>query len=122
MAHEKDGDGGRAEQNASNMFILGSNWWPWGEVKKSNIFKFWFSCQFHFYTKSCVCSHKQKMVNILNIIFILLPGVMPEGRDAGARGFKTLSVGICDAPHRLRLLVIFATPYSLSTRLLYLLY
>ena len=22
----------RAEQNDSNIFILGSNWWPWGEV------------------------------------------------------------------------------------------
>ena len=23
--------------NASNIFILGPNWWPWGEVKRSNI-------------------------------------------------------------------------------------
>ena len=29
--------GWQAEQNASNVFILGSNWWPWGEVKRSNI-------------------------------------------------------------------------------------
>ena len=29
--------GWRAEQNASNIFILGSNWWPWGKVKRSNI-------------------------------------------------------------------------------------
>ena len=29
--------GWRAEQNASNIFTLGSSWWPWGEVKKSNI-------------------------------------------------------------------------------------
>ena len=29
--------GWQAEQNASNIFILGSNWWPWGEVKRSNI-------------------------------------------------------------------------------------
>ena len=29
--------GWRAEQNASNLFILGSNWWPRGEVKRSNI-------------------------------------------------------------------------------------
>ena len=25
--------GWRAEQNASNIFILGSNWWTWGAVK-----------------------------------------------------------------------------------------
>ena len=29
--------GWQAEQNASNIFILGSNWWPWGEAKRSNI-------------------------------------------------------------------------------------
>ena len=29
--------GWQAEQNASNIFILGSNWWHWGEVKRSNI-------------------------------------------------------------------------------------
>ena len=27
----------RAEQNACIIFILGSNWWPWGEFKRSNI-------------------------------------------------------------------------------------
>ena len=36
----------RAEQNASKIFILGSNWWPWGEVKRSNIIKFWLPCEF----------------------------------------------------------------------------
>ena len=29
--------GWQAEQNASKIFILGSSWWPWGEVKRSNI-------------------------------------------------------------------------------------
>ena len=30
-----------AEQYGSKIFmILGSNWWPWGEVKRSNIIKF----------------------------------------------------------------------------------
>ena len=38
----------QAEQNACKIFILGSNWWPWGEVKRSNIIKFWLPCQFHF--------------------------------------------------------------------------
>ena len=48
--------GWRAEENASKIFILGSNWWPWGEVKRSNIIK---HVSFKdFYTKLCVCSHK----------------------------------------------------------------
>ena len=44
-----------AEQNASKIFIRGSNWWPWGEVKRSNIYKFQLPCQFQrfFYTKLC---------------------------------------------------------------------
>ena len=29
--------GWQAEQNASKILILGSNWWPWGEVKRSYI-------------------------------------------------------------------------------------
>ena len=48
--------GWRAEQNASKIFILGSNWWPWGEVKMSNIIKFGYYINFKdFYTKLCVC-------------------------------------------------------------------
>ena len=50
--------GWRAEQNASKIFILGSNWWPWGEVK-GQIFNFGYHVNFKdFYTKLCVCSHK----------------------------------------------------------------
>ena len=35
------GGGGKKKQDASKIFILGSNWWSWGEVKRSNIIKFW---------------------------------------------------------------------------------
>ena len=38
--------GWQAEQNASKTFILGSNWLPWVEVKRSNIIKFCLPCQF----------------------------------------------------------------------------
>ena len=51
--------GWRAEQNASKVFILGSNWWPWGEVKGQISFNFGYHVNFKdFYTKLCVCSHK----------------------------------------------------------------
>ena len=43
-----------AEKSASKIFILGSNWWPWGEVKRSNIIKFQLPCQFQWF----LCSHK----------------------------------------------------------------
>ena len=36
--------GWRAEQNASKIFVLGSNWWPL--IKSSNIIKFRLPCQF----------------------------------------------------------------------------
>ena len=45
--------GWQAEQNSSNIFILGSNWWPWGEFKRSNIIKM--SISKIFYTKLFVC-------------------------------------------------------------------
>ena len=47
--------GWRAEQNVSKIFILGSNYWPWGEVKRSNILKFWLPCQFYFYIPNFAC-------------------------------------------------------------------
>ena len=51
--------GWRAERNASKIFILGSNWWPWGEVKGQISLNFGYHVNFKdFYTKVCVCSHK----------------------------------------------------------------
>ena len=56
--------GWRAEQNASKIFILGSNWWPWGEVKGQISLNFGYHVNFKdFYTKLCVCSHKWKIQN-----------------------------------------------------------
>ena len=55
-------------------FILGSNWWPWGEVKDQTL-------NFGYYvnfkdnnTKLCVLSHKWKISKISDGSFILLPG------------------------------------------------
>ena len=79
--------GWRAEQNASKIFILGSNWWPWGEVK-GQILNFCYHINFKdFYTKFCVCSHKWKIQNISDRIFILSPGSCPRGGTFGHWGY-----------------------------------
>ena len=54
--------GWRAEQNACKIFILGSNWWPLGEVKGQRSLNFGYHVNFKdFYTKFYVCSHKWKV-------------------------------------------------------------
>ena len=76
--------GWRAEQSASKIFILESNWWPWGAVKGQKSFNFSYHVNFKdFYTKFCVCSHKWKIQNISDGIFILLPGSCPRGGTLG---------------------------------------
>ena len=93
--------GWRAEQNASKIFILGSNWWPWGYVKG----QIWLNSGYHvnfkdFYTKLCECSHKWKIQNISDRILILSPGSCPRGGTLGHWGcpgshfFQTWSCGI----------------------------
>ena len=44
-----------AKQNASKIFILGSKWWPWGEVKRSNIIKFRLPYQFQRFLYQTLC-------------------------------------------------------------------
>ena len=76
--------GWRAEQNASKIFILASNWWPWSEVKGQISLNFGYHVNFKgFYTKLCVCSHKWKIQNISDGIFILSPGSCPRGGTLG---------------------------------------
>ena len=54
----------------------------------------------------CVCSHKCKIQNISDEIFLSVAGVMPQGWDLGVLGeSKTLALGFAMAPHRLRILV-----------------
>ena len=80
--------GWRAEQNASKIFILGSNWWPWGEVKGQISLNLGYHVNFKdFYTKFCVCSHKWKIQNISDGIFILSPGSCPRGGTLGHWGY-----------------------------------
>ena len=68
-----------AEQNASKIFILGSNWWPLGEVKRSNIIKFRLTCQFERFLYQTLCVlYKWKIQNISDRIFILSPWSCPR--------------------------------------------
>ena len=80
--------GWRAEQNASKIFILGSNWWPWGKVKGQISLNFSFNVNFNeFYTIFCVCSHKWKIQNTSDGIFILMLGSCPRGGTLGHWGY-----------------------------------
>ena len=87
--------GWRAEQNASTIFILGSNRWHWGKNKRSNIITFWFPCQFHFYNELCVFSQIKDRKHIEQN-FHSVAGIIPLGWDLGCWGVKNFSVGIFD--------------------------
>ena len=79
--------GWRAELNASNIFILGSSWWPWGEVKGQISLYFGNHVNFKdFYTKLCVCSHKWKIQKHIRRDFYSVAWVMPKGWDLRALG------------------------------------
>ena len=71
-----------------------------GEVKRSNIINMSIS---KIFIPNFVCVlTKYKIENILNRIFILLPGSCP---GVGLGESKTLAWGFAMAPHRLRALV-----------------
>ena len=70
-----------------------------------------------FYTKLCVCSHKEKIEIILNRIFMLLPRLCPRVGLLGARGVKNFSLEICDgapstAHSSLTLIVAMVTHFA----------
>ena len=50
------------------------------------------SFQKFFYTKLCVCSHKGKIQNISDGIFILSPGSCPRGETFGGWGAKGVNL------------------------------
>ena len=80
--------GWQVEQNASKIFILGSNWWPLGEVKGQISLNSGYHVNFKdFYTKFCVCSYKWKIQNISDGIFILSPGSCPRDGTLGHWGY-----------------------------------
>ena len=93
VAYQIDGDD---EQNRKQViFILGSNWWPWGEVKRSNIVKFRLPYQFQRFSYQTLCVFSQIKENILNRNFILLLGSCPRGGTWACWG-SNFSAGICD--------------------------
>ena len=82
--------GWRAEQNASKIFILGSNWWPWAEVNWSNIIKFWLPCQFQFFIPKLLVFSQIKDRKHIEQNFHSVGG------GGGGGGVKNFMVGICD--------------------------
>ena len=66
------------------LFFGPAPWGP-GEGSKGQIsFNFNYKVNFKdFYTKLCVCSHKLKIQNISDGIFILSPGSCPRGGTLG---------------------------------------
>ena len=77
-----------AEQNASNIFILGSNWWPWGKVKRSNSINMSISKIF-IPNSLCVFSQiKDRKLNEQN--FHSVARVMPRGGTYGCWGSQKL--------------------------------
>ena len=80
--------GWRTEQNASNIFILGSNWWPWGEVKRSNIINMSISKIF-IPNSLCVFSQIKDRKHIEQN-FLSVARVMPRGATCGCWGSQKL--------------------------------
>ena len=67
--------------------ILACPLWSWWWGKRSNIIKFQLQSHFQrFYTKLRVCSHKWKIQNISDRIFILSSGSCPRGGTWGCLG------------------------------------
>ena len=78
--------GRRAEQNASKIFILGSNWWPWGEVK-GQILNFG-PCQFQRFLYQILCVFSQmKDTKHIRQDFFLSPRSCPRGGTFGHWGY-----------------------------------
>ena len=80
--------GWQTEQNASNIFILGSNWWPWGEVKRSNIINMSISKIF-IPNSLCVFSQIKDRKHIEQN-FLSVARVMPRGATCGCWGSQKL--------------------------------
>ena len=79
--------GWRSDQNASKIFILGSNWWPWGKVKGQISLNFGYHVNFKgFYTNFCVFSHKWKRQTYQTGFLFCRLGHAP-GWDFGALGY-----------------------------------
>ena len=79
--------GWQAEQNARNIFILGSNWWPWGEVKRSNIIYMSIS---KIFIPNFVCVSQIKDRKHIEQNFHFVARVMPESRTSGAGRSKKI--------------------------------
>ena len=85
------------EKNASKIFTLGSNWWPWGEVKRSNIMTLFFQSHFSkIFIPNFVFVLTNKRHKTYQQNFYSVTWAIPQGWDLRVLGVKNLSVGICD--------------------------
>ena len=78
----------------TGKLLLGPAPWGPGEGSKDQI-SINFNYKVNFkdsYTKLCVCTHKLKIQNISDGIFILSPGSCPRGGTWGCLGAKVNSV------------------------------
>ena len=71
------------------LFFGPAPWGPWEGSKGQISFNFNYKVNFKdFYTKLCVCTHKWKIQNRSDGIFILSPGSCPRGGTWGCLGAK----------------------------------
>ena len=71
----------------ARLFFAPAPWGPCEGSKGQISFNFNYKVNFKdFYTKLCVCSHKWKIQNISDEIFILSPGSCPRGGTLGRWG------------------------------------
>ena len=75
-----------AEQNACKIFILGSNWWPWGEV-------FGYHVIFNFLYQTLRVFSQIKDRKHIEQNFHSVAGIMPQGCDLGVLGGQKLKRG-----------------------------
>ena len=77
--------GWRAEQNASNIFILGSKWWPWSKGQIS------LTCQFQRFLYQTLCVFSQiKDRKHIEQNFNSVAKVMPREGTSGCWGSQKL--------------------------------
>ena len=78
--------GWRAEQNASKIFILGSNWWPWGVIKGQISLNSSYPVNFKDFISNFVCVLTNERYKTYQTGFYSVAWVMPQGWDFEALG------------------------------------
>ena len=89
--------GWRAEQNASKIFIVGSNWWPWVRSKGQISLNFDYHVNSKIFIPNFVCVLTNKILKTYWTEFRFCCWGHDPGVGLGGAGWvKNFSVGICD--------------------------